>query len=381
MGKRYLLKEPISNSVFLVLSISTVLFFLFVEIEPKTDSLWLHFISYQFFAPDRVKSLGLDQWQSGSYEALELLRREAMRFNYPMHIVSGWVGVLIAEGNRPLALGLGLGLPAVIGVLVAAVYAFKAGVSEVLMVASAYFALTSLMPGPMATDHLLYYGDVRDLLNLGVLLLDPGPAFSPLSTQPKSTVLLLFMVALAVRWKGNNRLALVICLSGGLWHITYTIVVGALMIALIVSDRFIFKSREYSCDALLFSVICISSAIFCAVVYVVFRGDMIWGEFSLFIQLTTRTLLLAEVTLVMLAAHAVVLWLVEKLGADRKLIYCSVSGVLMFVSLYSAVGQGWERARFFEERFSNSTYVAQYGTLAEYYSRALDYLEKNSVEK
>ncbi|WOI11812.1 hypothetical protein [Thalassospira lucentensis] len=381
MGKRYLLKDPIYNSIFIILSISTVMFFLFVEIEPKTDSLWLHFISYQFFAPDRVKLLGLDQWQSGSYEALELLRREAMRFNYPMHIVSGWVGVLIAEGNRPLALGLGLGIPAVLGVIVAAIYAIKAGVSEVLMVASAYFALTSLMPGPMATDHLLYYGDVRDFLNLGVLLLDPGPAFSPLSTQPKSTVLLLFMVALSVRWKGNNRLAMIICLSGAFWHITYTIVLIGLMAVLVVSNRFIFKSREYTVDAMIFSAICISSAILCFVVYILFRGDMIWGEFSLFIQLTTRMLLLAEVTLVVFVAHFAVSWLVVKLGADRQFIYCCLSGVLMFVSVYSAVGQGWERVRYFEERFSSSTYVAQYGTLAEYYSRALDYLEKNSVEK
>lgn len=360
--------------VLAIIVISTGLFFLSREVEPKTDVLWYHFIGYRLFEPDRTLAAVQTIPLTGDYENLEISRREIARLNYPIFEISAYASHLFLHKNLPFEIYLGIGLPYIIGAIIFLYSALKSRCVEGLILVVSYFSITALLPGPGYSDHLFYYGDLRDLFNLAVLLTNPGGGLSPLSVQPKSTVFLIFVGCLALRWSGRRRLAYGLMALPVLWHVTLAIGVLGLFVVVDVIAAWL-KRHDLKTETLLFSGLSLLGAFILTIYYLMVRGNMLWGVESAAIQLAARLLILTEITLVTYAGCWSWNWLKRHAnGCDEKILMVA-SVFVAFVSFYSSLGMTWEKGRAYSHNFSDDHYISQYGPLAIYYNEAIKKLE------
>jgi hypothetical protein len=343
------------------------------ELEPKRDVLWLHFIGYQWFEPQRSTEALSGLTLSDPDDKLEVWRRDKMRWAYPLHAGSAYVGALVAARHRIMAIGVGLALPFLLGAGLFVAGAMRSREVEPLTIAAACFALSALVPGPSPTDHLLYYdSSIKNVTNALVLLLTPGGAFSPLSIQPKDTILLFAMAAFALRRSGARWVAYGLLASGALWHVHLTVVLlGLLALWDLVLARLMAKWFQHD-EALLFSALCVGVAAACALIYLLGRGDSLWGVESAWIQLSTRMLLLAEAIVVGYAGFRAWHWLQNRIDPSTlSALFRTVGGFVAGVSVLAAVGMTWDRGRFASARISDPAVIESYGELAVYYDHAL----------
>lgn len=208
-------------------------------------------------------------------------------------------------------------------------------------------------------------------------MLTPGGAFSPLSVQPKSTLLLFAIAAFALRRQGYRSLAYALTASGFLWHAHLTIVLLGLLAAWdlviwrVLTTRFPYwEPRD---EALPFSGMCVALAAFTAVVYAVLRSNQVWGVESALIQLSTRLLLLAEGIALGYVCMRAWTWMRARIEATTlATLFRAQTSFVVGISALAAVGTAWDRGRYIPGELSNATYIEQkFGSLAAFYDKAL----------
>ena len=361
--------KKLHGSILSCLVLCSGIFFLSAEVEPKTDTLWLHYTGYEVFEPEHVRENIRDLQCKTAYDCLEIQRREVMRWNYPVHVAAARVGAVLFPENQQAAVSVGMAVPFLLGIFVFLFGAARSGAVGPLAVSASVFALTALLPGPIPTDHLLLHGPVTNLFNLTALLANPGGAFSPLSVQPKSTVLLIVLAALALRRTGLARLGYALVVVSAAWHVSFSAVVLVMFVAVDAIKRRALQ-RVVSDEALA-AALCVLGAVGCALIYVAVRSNMAWGVESAFIQLSARLLVLAEVLCVGWAGFAAWAWLGDALGVRRERFISGVCGFVALLSAYAAAGTLWEHGRYYAARFADPAVAASYGSVAAYYDEAL----------
>lgn len=367
-----------SLAILLAITLFTGMFYWVRELEPKADVLWLHFIGYEWFQPARSRQAIDGLTLSESDDKLEAWRRTGMRWTYPMHAVSGQFGARFGRSSRTIAFGVGMAVPFLIGWMIFGLAARRSGEVEPLAILACIYGLTALVPGPSPTDHLLYYDSaLKNIVNLFVVLLTPGGAFSPLSVQPKSTLLLFAIAAFALRRQGHRSLAYALVASGILWHAHLTVVLLGLLAAWDFAIwRWLtmrFPHWEPRDEALPFSGMCVALAAVAAVVYAILRSDQIWGVESALIQLSTRLLLLAESIALGYVCMRAWTWMRARIeDTTLAILFRALTSFVVGVAVLAAVGTTWDRGRYIPGELSNAAYIEQkFGSLAAFYDKAL----------
>lgn len=196
------------------------------------DIYYVQYLGYRWFEPARAtEALEKEIRASGEDQAalsLELERRELSARNYPAAAVMSYLGTRLFPGALTRQIAFAQGAAFLLGLLIALLGLARApAMAAPFAIASGAMALLGFLPGPSPSDHLLYYGPLENALNLVVLAVNPGEAFSPLSFWPKSSLALILMAALANRWTGHIVTGYVLVLATLLFHIT----LGGLVLA------------------------------------------------------------------------------------------------------------------------------------------------------
>jgi hypothetical protein len=104
----------------------------------------------------------------------------------------------------------------------------------------AVMALVSFLPGPIPSDHLLLYSGHEFVFNLITLVVNPGESFSAVSFWPKSTIALLLLGVLALRWNDAVAAAYGLMIVMAVYHIGLAVT----LFLIFVGIDLVFRSRK-----------------------------------------------------------------------------------------------------------------------------------------
>ncbi|MEQ9189158.1 MAG: hypothetical protein RLQ25_01375 [Alphaproteobacteria bacterium] len=221
--------------------IAAVLFFLSVGVTGKADIFYVHWLGYRLFEPSAAQAAIAAHADLAAGEAYEIVRREASATNYPVislssyffaQLTGGLTQAVLAAHTAAFLLGLAI---AMVGFCRA-----RSLVAPVALTVSV-MALAALPVGPSPSDHLMIHpSPLHNLINLGVLVLSPGEAFSPLGFWPKSSLALVMLAALSLRWAGQARWAYVLLFTTMAFHIS----LGGLLLAAFLMMDLLMRPRQ-----------------------------------------------------------------------------------------------------------------------------------------
>lgn len=202
-------------------SLSAVFYYLSIGLAPKADIVYTYWIGFRWFEPVRAVSTLMHFAEAIPGEAYDFERRELASFNYPILAITGRIGHAIFGTNIVAAIGAAQALASVLGLIIAfAAFSRALCLSGAISIAISAMAILSFLPSPHPTDHLLRYEAIENAVNLVVLAAAPGEAFSPLSFWPKSSLAMIMLGALALRWSGRMAHSYVALATTLLFHIT-----------------------------------------------------------------------------------------------------------------------------------------------------------------
>jgi len=232
-------KDRLRGLFLLAITLITILsagaYYLSQALTAKSDVFYLHYLGYRLFEPDRAEKALKESVSNAAGQEEELRRRELSSANYPLSSIGHYLGTVSFPGNLTLAVAVGLFAPFLAGVCIFALGCFRVpDMCPPAALAVAVMAMTGFLPGPGATDHLLFHDGLEKLLNLVVLVVSPGEAFSPLSIWPKSSVALIVLATMCCRWNGYLGTGYVLTLASMLFHLTLG---GLLLLSFTVIDR------------------------------------------------------------------------------------------------------------------------------------------------
>jgi len=319
----------------------TGIFHLWWAVGPKPDALWIHYLGYRWFEPALALQADLANRLHDAYGSLEMARREFVSHNYPVAATTQYLFKDMA--SLPFAIGAGLYLQYLIA---AGIFLFGAlslkNIAPLCLMLSVV-ALTGLLPGPKPTDHLLIYSGFEAVANFIALIVAPGEIFNPMSPWPKNIVLLLSVMGFALRWQGRSRLAYVLFGSSVLFHLSFGVVVLALIAGIEILRRFNARLRSVDAEFAVVALTCVACACFCLAVYIVVDPTMPWDEVTAFVQLATRLLILASLVGLLWVAVKAVDWLDLRLKGDSSNLSLAAVWTALFLMTYGAIGAGWEK--------------------------------------
>jgi hypothetical protein len=369
-------------------------------ITSKADIYYVHWAGYLTFEPERAMVAFRDSKSAApGFEAVYRSRQQSAS-NYLVVTVASYLGAKIFPGElvRPVVFAHALAMA-----LVVLVFYFAMGPAGSMIPAMGlvivFYAVQGLLSGPHPTDHLLFYGGLKNILNLVALVLAPGEAFNILSFWPKSNVLFLGAVVLCLRSDGELHKGYGVLLISVLFHVTLSVVffLGFLVMdvalrrtqlswkillpMLAISAGMFLRSQwqvfadtghgpmllsalgliilaafaTHSRIAPLFARVDILSAdillILCAAVvavpasmaiFVMFAPDNLWAPVSVYLQLATRLLVFAVVALSLWCARFAAAWLKEREAmAAEGIILLIVCGM----TAYASAGAWWWQSK------------------------------------
>ncbi len=397
------------------------------------DIYYVQYLGYRWFEPARaeaalekeVRALGQDQ----AAIARELDRRALSSRNYPLAAAMSYLGTRLFPDALARQIAFTQSAAFLAGLLIAFLGLARApAMAAPFALASGAMALLGFLPGPSPSDHLLYYGPLENLINLVVLIVNPGEAFSPLSFWPKSSLALILMAALTNRWSGRIVAGYVLTLTTLLFHITLggllllgfvlmdlslrpralpwpriapLLAIGAAAFSLgqwrifsasstfastlvalvlaaiagVIAGRWLApraaRYPPHAVDALAFAAAAGLLTVFAMWRYMAAAPDDPWAAEALYLQIAARLVVLATTAAWLCLAVRAVDWL-EKRGA--------VAGALPLVAfaclatVYGATGSWWWEARFIDARLNDPAARAATEPLAPVYYRALQTL-------
>jgi hypothetical protein len=335
-----------TRSLFLglvLLLLATGLFHVWFAIGPKADALWLHYIGYRWFEPERAMAAESAHRLSGAYEGLEMARREVVFRNYPVAAVTQYAFHRLS--HLPIAIGAGLLLQYLVAVFLFVLALARIRDTIPLCLVLATVALTAVLPGPRPTDHLLLYSGFEAVANFIAVIVAPGEAFNPMSPWPKNIVLLLALAAFSLRWQGERRASYILCLCMVPFHVSFGLIVFCILCALDVAGRFIPRLQGTNGDAFLVTSGCVIGGLSGIAIYLILNPPMPWDVPSAFVQLATRLFVLATLVILLWLATKATIWLRSRLGSDSLIIANAVVWIVSFMMTYAAIGELWQRSK------------------------------------
>jgi len=397
------------------------------------DIYYVQYLGYRWFEPMRATAaLEQEVRASGATQAalaLELKRRELSARNYPAVAVMGYLGTRLFPGALTGQIAFAQSAAFLLGLAIAFLGLARApAMAAPFAVATGAMALLGFLPGPSPTGHLLYHEGLENALNLIVLAVNPGEAFSPLSFWPKSSLALILMAALANRWSGRILTGYVLVLATLLFHITLG---GLVLVGFVIMDlalrpravpwarlapvlvlgaaafslgqwRIFAESGKFALTLALLALVAVAGVIasrwlaprvarvplhvadtvafaaaallltlLAVALYLAAAPDTPWNIDSLYLQIAARLIVLAvSVAWLCLGVRAVA-W-IEARGA--RLAVVPLVAFACLATVYGAAGSWWWEARFLDSRLHDPTARAATEPLAPIYYRALQAL-------
>jgi hypothetical protein len=393
-----------------LIAILTGIYHMSGGITSKADIYYVHWAAYLTFEPEKAIAAFQDSVSAApGHDAVYRSRKQAAA-NYLALSATSYLGSKLFPDElvRPIIFGHSLALALAIGIFFFAMRAAQPMVHAMGLVI-AFYAIQGLLTGPGATDHLLSYGGIKDVMNFFILILAPGEAFSVLSFWPKSTVILLAGTALCLRSNGKLHIAYGILLiaqifhaslgaiffasfmimdialrrpqlswkklfpmlivsawmfSRSQWHVFadtghggfFLIGLGLSVLLAFIAHPFIApyftRFRTLTADVLL---ICCAAGIAIPasiLIFVLSGPDDLWAPVSVYLQLATRLLIFVVFAVALLLANYAVDWLRAREALQVEgvliLIVCVMTG-------YAAVGGWWWQSKTISARMHNPT--------------------------
>ncbi len=397
------------------------------------DIYYTQFLGYRWFEPARAEA-ALEraieaQGETKAAVALELERRALSDRNYPAAALAGHLGARLFPGALTRQIVFTQSAAFLAGLLIAFLGLIRApAMAAPFALAAGAMALLEFLPGPSPSDHLLYYGPLENLINLVVLAVSPGEAFSPLSFWPKSSLALILMAALANRWSGRIATGYVLVLATLLFHITLggLLLAGFVLMDLALRPRavpwgrlaplfalaaaafFLGQWRIFSAssgagatlvllalvllaavavgrwrapraarfplpaaDTLAFVAAAVLLTLFAMWRYTAAAPDDPWALESLYLQIAARLVVLAAAVVWLWLAVRAVAWL-DGRGAGAAAL--ALAAFACLATVYGAAGSWWWEIRFLDGRLNDPAARAATEPLAPLYYRALQTL-------
>ncbi len=393
----------------------------------KSDVFYLTFLGFQWFEPEQAAAALARHEAAAPDQGAELERRRQSSRNYPVAALAAYGAHRLAPGQFVLPIAASLVIPFLLGLAIAAIgIALVPEISGAFALAAATMAFASFLPGPAPSDQLTHFGGVDNLLNLVVLAVSPGAAFSPLSLWPKCSLELIFIAALANRWSGRlgagyallmltipfhltlggllvlgfaimdlvlrpralSPLVLLpalavasVALFLGQWRVVADagmlplalLLVGALSVLAFVVMRRLAALRDAVpiawCDtgALLIAALVATPAAMVLLSVSGTSGDYAAPQ-AAFGQLAARLIVLASTALIFAASFALARYLATR---KAELATLGVVGVAALFTVYGAAGSWWWEGRFLPARMHDTAQRSQTEPLTEVYYQAL----------
>ncbi|RMF09185.1 MAG: hypothetical protein D6763_08270 [Alphaproteobacteria bacterium] len=433
-----------SPVLFLFLAVLTVAasgaYFLSKGLTGSQDIYYTHFLGYQWFEPERAaRALATVKATAETNAAPEQdeegNRRRLAAHNYPVLALTSRLATHLFPADLTPQIIFAQAAAFALGLAIAAAgLACAINMTPAFALAMGAMAILGFLPGPSPTDHLLIYGPVKNAINLIVLAISPGEAFSPLSFWPKSSLALILMAALANRWRGRIHTGYLLLLAtmafhitlggivfagfvlldlalrpkrlsvwrigllatgaamlftsgqwrilsedsqGGAIEITIAIAISAFALSLIANRILVSRlSADVPVAASDTAAFVIAAIVFTPLamsLYVASTQSATWGGMAIFLQLAARLIVLATSVLWLFACTRGVSWL-----AERNAEGAALAGVTFMcaVTVYGAAGSWWWEARFIDARLHDPAARAATEPLAPVYYRALQELMK-----
>lgn len=383
-------------------------------ITGKADIYYVHWAAYQTFEPNRALSALRDALSAAPGHDAVYQSRKQSASNYLVLSATSYLGARFFPGElvRPIVFGHTAALLLAVVVFFLAMKRAR-GMTHAMGLVIAFYAVQGLLPGPVATDHLLLHGGLKNALNLFVLLLDPGEAFSIVSFWPKSIVLFLAGAVLCLRAEGRLHAGYVILLVAQFFHATLGLLLfagflvmdialrrpqlswRALLPMLLVSAAMSLRSQwqvfadtghlgvavagivavvaalaiahpylapvfarfqTLTCDVMAIVAAAAIAVPASILIYLLSAPEQLWAPVSLYLQVATR--------LFVFAAFATALWLGQRV-VDwlRHRDALRAGGVLVVIACgftaYAAVGGWWWQGKTLYDRLHNPAGHAQ----------------------